>query len=243
MKSLTLAAIPGRDARFVTMRTLCALRGSVVALMLGASVLSAQPTVRVQGRVFDDEVRRHGGMAAVRWVEAVRVHLVATGDTSRRITTLSDPQGRFVIEGLAPGRCTVRMARIGYGTIAWEREFDRTHDTLTVGMSPSNSADYDCPADTVLEPHFFVMLRDQDARPVTARVTVIARSDVRLDTLRPSGDAYRAAPSRAGRYVLEVTGEGFRPSRSAPFEVRWVPPRRGLCGVQLPRMLFVERVR
>ena len=200
-------------------------------------MLSAQQPVRVYGHVFDEESRARPG------VEAVRVLLVAAQDTSIRATALSDRQGRFVIDGLAPGRYRVRMARIGYSALEWEREFKRVDDTLTVGMRPSNGGDYVCPTYSVLAPHFFVMLRDQDARPVTSGVTVVARSGAIVDTLRASGEAFRGVPPRAGRYVLEVTGNGFRETRSAPIDVHWVPGESGraLCGVPTPRVLLVER--
>jgi hypothetical protein len=208
----------------------------LAGIILTAAALEAQQTVRVTGRVFDETLSGPAGVASV------QVLLVAVKDTTVRITALSDRRGQFVVDRLVPGRYRVRMSRIGYTRMQWERNFDGAEDSLSVVMQESNSADYTCPSDTVLEPHFLVTVRDQDAQPVTNGVIIIARSDAEVDTLRLFNGAYRASPSREGTYVLEVTGPGFHPSRISPIVVRKVVyPPRALCGIPIPRLLFVER--
>jgi hypothetical protein len=207
------------------------------ATLAGAS-LSAQESVRVAGRVFDEEHLRKPGIVHV------RVLLVSTQETAIRIATLSDEVGHFRLDSLVPGRYQIRMSRIGYTTIQWERNFQRADDTLTVGMRPANGGDGYCPTDTVLKPGFGVMVRDQNAEPVVEGITIIARSATSVDTLRAFNGMFGGRPSGEGTYVFEITGPGFHPMRSEPFNVRKVPPTAdSLCGISTPSFLFVERIR
>ncbi len=78
------------------------------SFFLAAPAASAQSTGTLTGRVTDGETGRP--------LPSVNVIVKETGDEAGPRGTSTGPQGRFTVEGLAPGQYTVRARFVGFAT-------------------------------------------------------------------------------------------------------------------------------
>lgn len=234
----------------MTRLSLLGRTASILALYLVVtSNGAAQASGSLTGRVHDAETGRP--------VQGVMVTLTALPDSAVPLRITGDRDGRFTITGIAPGRYRIRIARIGYMRVEWEREVLAREDTLLVPLHASHELWFTCmpaSADSVKRPagkhHDFsaISLLVRDARTgdvISDGVTAVARGDASVDTLRAVDrnidlvgfGAYVGGwvgARSAGTYMLSVLKPGYETRDRVPVEVRI-----GECGTPAVTMLEV----